>query len=77
MESTRKAFHNRQLVSQSFVVAAADQDGETGSVAHTSHFSAISQGKEVRGTIVSVLKIELERGQRKVVTENFILALDS
>lgn len=58
-------------------MAPADQEGETGSVAHTSHFSAISQGKEVTGTIVAVLKIGSEKGARKVVTESFVFALDS
>ena len=77
MISTRQAFSNRQLVSQSFVVAPADQEGETGLVAHTIHFSAISQGKEVTGTIVAVLKIGLEKGARKVVTESFVFVLDS
>jgi hypothetical protein len=58
-------------------VAPADQEGETGEVAHTSRFSAIEQGKEVKGTIVAVLNIGLEKGVRKVKTENFVFALDS
>lgn len=58
-------------------MAPADQEGETGQVAHTSHFSAISQGKEVTGTIVAVLKIGVEKGVRKVETESFVFALDS
>lgn len=46
-------------------------------MAHTSRFSAIQQGEEVTGTIVAILKIGLEKGLRKVETENFVLALDS
>ena len=76
MIQKRKELSNRQLLSQSFVVSPADGEGETGEVAHTSRFSAISQGKEVKGTIVAILKIGLEKGVRKVETENFVLALD-
>ena len=76
MTETREQFSNRQLISQQFVVAPADGEGETGSVATTHHFSAIQQGEEVTGTIVAILKIGLEKGARKVETENFVLALD-
>jgi hypothetical protein len=58
-------------------VAPADAEGLTGQIAHTSRFSAIQQGKEVKGTIVAILKIRLEGGERKIETESFVLALDS
>ena len=72
----RRAITNRQLISQSFVVAPADPEGRTGAVAHTSVFSGVQQGKEVKGTIVSVLKIgwDEEHEKRTVETENFVFA---
>jgi hypothetical protein len=77
LTQSRQEFSNRQLISQSFVVAPADAEGETGQIAHNIRFSAIQQGKEVKGIIVAILKIGLEKGVRKVETERFVLALDS
>ena len=72
----RRAITNRQLLSQSFVVAPADPEGRTGAVAHTSLFSGVQHGKEVKGTIVSVLKVgwDEKRERRTVETENFVFA---
>lgn len=73
---TRVEITNRQLISQSFVVAAADKEGKTGPVVHTSHFSGMPNGKEVTETVIAVLKIGWEEQRRIVETESFVLALD-
>lgn len=70
--SLRRDISNRQLVSQSFVVAPADEEGKTGQVAHTTHFSGVQDGKDVEGTIVSVLNIGTDKGQRIIKTESFV-----
>ena len=69
----REAISNRQLVSQSFVVAPADTLGWTGSVAYTHTFSGIQDGKDIVGTIVSIVKIEVRNGRRLIVSENFVM----
>lgn len=73
LNKQREAISNRQLVSQSFVVAPADPLGWTGSVAYTHTFSGIEAGKEIVGTIVSIVKIEVRDGRRVVVSENFVM----
>ena len=73
----RAALSNRFLVSQSAVVAPADPEGKAGQVAHTSHWTAVSDGAKIKGTIVSVLKIGFVDGRRQVQTESFVLSTES
>lgn len=68
----RQSLTNRFLVSQSFVVSSTD-GGITGTVAHTSHLTGVEEGKEVKGTIVALLQIGIEHGQRVVEEETFVL----
>lgn len=72
MNKEREAISNRQLVSQSFVVAPADPLGWTGSVAYTHSFSGIQAGKEIVGTIVSIFNVEFKDERRVVVSDSSV-----
>ncbi|KAL1966986.1 hypothetical protein VTN77DRAFT_3730 [Rasamsonia byssochlamydoides] len=76
---TRKTISDRRLLSQSFVVHSNDEDdddtGRTGVVAHTSHFSGVKDGKNITGTVVSILKVGWQDGRRVILTESFVLEL--
>lgn len=67
-------------MSESFVIAPADAEGNTGQVAHTSHLTGEQGGEIVKVVIVSVLKVvwvlgnDKAQGRRQVVTESFVLS---
>lgn len=44
-------------------------------MAYTHTFSGIQAGKQIVGTIVSILKIEVRDGKRVIVSENFVMGL--
>jgi hypothetical protein len=77
----RSEISDRQLLSQSAVVAPADAEGRAGQVAHTSYWTGVQTGKSVTGTIVSVLKVDWapgsgkEQGTRTVKTESFVISV--
>jgi len=77
---TRASLTNRQLISQSFLVVPTpgDEEGRTGTVAHTSKLSGILQEKEVVGNVVAVLQIgwDEELGRRQVFMETFCLGFE-
>src|ERR1700761_2253396 len=79
---TRAEITNRQLHSQSFVIARADKEGKAGQVAHTSHWTGEKEGESLKGTIVSVLKVDCVPGKhraewtRTVKTESFVLSVE-
>jgi len=73
LNTQRETVSNRQLVSQSFIVAPADALGWTGSVAYTHTFSGVKDDETIVGTVVSILKIEIRNGSRVVVAENFVM----
>ena len=51
-------------------------------MAHTTLFSGVQGGKEVRGTIVAVLKVGWDgregkgEGRRVIETDSFVMAMD-
>jgi hypothetical protein len=69
----REKFSNRILRSQSAIVSPSDSSGLIGQVAHTSHTSGIQDGKNIDVTIVSILNVKLEKGERKIEMESFVL----
>lgn len=74
--TTRRAISNRILLSQSALVSTSDLLGLTGQVAHTSHISGFQDGKNIHITVVAVVKVRLEKGERKIEMESFVLESD-
>jgi hypothetical protein len=78
--ATRSRLTNRQLLSQTIVVAPTPGDGEgrTGTVSESHQFSALQDGKEVIVTIVGVLQIGWDevKMRRQLTMESFLLVVE-
>lgn len=78
--ATRSRLTNRQLLSQTIVVAPTpgDEEGRTGTVSESHQFSALQDGKEVIVTMVGVLQIGWDevKMRRQLTIESFLLVVE-